>query len=163
MSNPRKPTHLKAIQGTERKDRANPNEPEASSALPTAPEYLSETQAEKFAALVSILDRMRIASADNVGAIADLAVVECELEDDTVLLADIGPYYVPSKESGIIRAHPAVARLTANRQRAQALRGEFGLTPSSKSKVSALPVREGNPFAALHAGRTNPYARFDKK
>lgn len=149
MSNPRKPSHLHAIQGTERAGRTNLNEPDASPDLPTAPEYLNAAQAEKFVSLVAILTGMRIASADNVGPIADLAVVECEIADDTVLLATEGPYYVPSKESGIIRAHPAVARLTANRQRAQALRGEFGLTPSSKSKVSASPERRDNPYALL--------------
>jgi len=153
MSNPRKPTHLKAIQGTERKDRANPNEPVASTDLPGAPEYLTGPQAEQFANLVSIIDRMNIASADDVGMLADLAIVECEIADDAVLLATEGPYYVPSKESGIIRAHPAVARMTANRQRAQALRNEFGLSPAARSKVSAGPKSTTNPFAALNGKR----------
>jgi P27 family predicted phage terminase small subunit len=150
MANSRKPTHLKVMQGTERKDRSNPNEPIADTAWPVAPEYLSDVQVEKFIVLIEMIDSMNIANRVDVGMLTDLAVVECEIADDVVMLASDGPYYVPSKDSGIIRAHPAVARLTANRQRAQALRNEFGLSPAARSKVSALPTPEReNPYAAL--------------
>ena len=149
MANPRKPTHLKAVQGTLQKCRANPNEPVASSALPVAPDYLSPRAVEKFLQLCSILDGMGIASRDDNDALAMLAGLLIEIEEDTVLLDSITAYYMPSEESGIIRAHPAVARLSANRQRAQALLGEFGLTPAARSKVSAGKKAEANPFAAL--------------
>jgi hypothetical protein len=48
MANTRKPTHLKSVQGTERKDRAIPFEPVTSTVLPTAPDYLSPRAVEKF-------------------------------------------------------------------------------------------------------------------
>lgn len=153
MSNKRKPSHLKAVQGTERKDRSNPSEPVADSVRPVAPEYFTETQIEKFIQLVGFIESLNIESSIDVGMLADLAVVECEIADDVVLLASAGPYYVPSKESGIIRSHPAVARLTANRQRAQALRNEFGLSPAARSKVSAGPKEIANPFADLNGKR----------
>ena len=153
MANPRKPSHLKAIQGTERKDRTNPNEPIADTGRPVAPEYFSDAQVEKFVELVGHIESLNIQSKIDVGMLADLAVVECEIADDVVLLATDGPYYVPSKESGIVRAHPAVARVTANRQRAQALRNEFGLSPAARSKVSAGPTPE----------RENPYAALDRR
>ena len=149
MARPRKPTHLKAVQGTERPDRTNPNEPVASSALPVAPDYLSARAVEKFLQLVTILDGMGIASRDDADALAMLSGLIIEIEEDTVLLESVGSFYVPSEESGIIRAHPAVARLAANRQRAQALLGEFGLTPAARSKVSAGKKADSNPFAAL--------------
>ena len=149
MARPRKPTHLKAVQGTDRPDRENPNEPVASSALPVAPEYLSPRAVEKFDQLTAILDGMGIASRDNNDAMAMLAGLIIEIEEDTILLESVGAFYMPSEESGIIRAHPAVARLSANRQRAQALLGEFGLTPAARSKVSAGKPKEVNPFASL--------------
>jgi len=149
MANPRKPTHLKAVQGTERKDRSNPAEPVASSALPVAPDYLSPRAVEKFLQLCGILEGMGIASRDDNDALAMLAGLIVEIEEDSVLLESVGAFYVPSKESGIIRAHPAVGRLSTNRQRAQALLGEFGLTPAARSKVSAGKPQEVNPFAAL--------------
>ena len=78
-----------------------------------------------------------------------LAGLIIEIEEDAILLESVGAFYMPSKESGIIRAHPAVARMSSNRQRAQALLGEFGLTPAARSKVSAGKPVEANPFAAL--------------
>jgi P27 family predicted phage terminase small subunit len=149
MANPRKPTHLKAVQGTERKHRANPQEPVASLALPVAPDYLSPRSVEKFLQLCGILDGMGIASRDDNDALAMLASLLVEIEEDTIYLASEPAFYMPSKESGIIRAHPAVGRLSVNRQRAQALLGEFGLTPAARSKVSAGKPVEANPFAAL--------------
>ncbi|QIE42322.1 P27 family phage terminase small subunit [Rhodobacteraceae bacterium SC52] len=149
MARPRKPSHLKAVQGTERKDRANPSEPVASTAIPVAPDYLSPRAVEKFLQLCAILEGMGIASRDDNDALSMLAGLLVEIEEDAVLLDSVGAFYMPSEESGIIRAHPAVGRIQSNRQRAQALLGEFGLTPAARSKVSAGKPKEANPFAAL--------------
>jgi P27 family predicted phage terminase small subunit len=149
MARPRKPTHLKAVQGTDRPDRANPAEPVASTALPVAPDYLSSRAVEKFLQLCAILDGMSIASRDDNDALAMLAGLIIEIEEDAILLESVGAFYMPSEASGIIRAHPAVSRLSVNRQRAQALLGEFGLTPAARAKVSAGKKADVNPFAAL--------------
>lgn len=117
--------------------------------MPVAPEYLSEAAAAKFSWLVTILDGMGVASRDDTDALAMLSSLLVDVEEDTVLLNSVPAFYVPSEESGIIRAHPAINRLATNRQRAQALLGEFGLTPAARSKVSAGKPKEVNPFAAL--------------
>lgn len=149
MGNPRKPTHLKAVQGTVQKCRSNPNEPVASTAIPVAPDYLGDRAVDKFMQLCAILEGMGIASRDDSDALAMLASLIVEIEEDTILLESVGAFYMPSEESGIIRAHPAVGRMSSNRQRAQALLGEFGLTPAARSKVSASKPADLNPFAAL--------------
>lgn len=153
----RKPTALKVLQGTNRKDRANPNEPIASYQLPTPPSYLSEVQVEKFSEYLAIIERMKIASADDVNALAQMAVVTCELEDDTVLLAELGSaFYIPNPSSGVVCTHPAANRLAKNRQRVQAFWNEFGLTPAARSKVSAVEPQAVNPFAQFDKiGRRN--------
>lgn len=150
MGNPKKPTHLKAVQGTLRKDRANPSEPKPSGALPVPPDHLSEQEAEKFLVLTGYLKSMGVAAVEDTDALASLASVLVEIEEDQVLLHSLGsPYYIPNEENGMIRAHPAVNRIQVGRQRAQALLGEFGLTPAARSKVSAGKPSEQNPFAAL--------------
>lgn len=151
MANPRKPTHLKSIEGTSRKDRDNPSEPVASKALPVAPDYLSSRASEKFYQLTAILVGMGVASNDDSDALGILSALLVEIEEDVVLLESVGRYYVPSQESGIIRAHPAVAAVASGRQRAQALLNEFGLTPAARSKVSARLPAEANPFGTLEA------------
>lgn len=117
--------------------------------IPVAPDYLSPRAVEKFLQLCAILDGMGIASRDDNDALSMLASLIIEIEEDTILLESVGAFYMPSEESGIIRSHPAVTRLAANRQRAQALLGEFGLTPAARSKVSASKKVEDNPFAKL--------------
>ena len=150
MANPKKPTHLKAVQGTGRKDRDNPSEPKASGVIPSVPDHLSEQEAAKFLTVLGYITGMGIASVEDSDALANLASVLVEIEEDQVLLHSLGsPYYVPNEENGMIRAHPAVNRISVNRQRAQALLGEFGLTPAARSKVSAGKPAEANPFAAL--------------
>lgn len=153
MPNPKKPTHLKAIQGTQRKDRDNPAEPVVSGGRPTAPEHLSPMEAEKFDELAGYLEGMRVLSVEDRDALAALSVVLVEIQEDQILLNSEGAYYVPNLDNPIVRAHPAVQRLASNRQRAQALLGEFGLTPASRSKVSAKGQGEENPFGALDGMR----------
>lgn len=149
MPRAKKPTLLKAIEGTQRKSRANPNEPVASSIPPVAPEYLSTEAAEKFSQLLVILDEMGLASRDNTDALAMLSATLADVESDTVLLDSVGAYYMPNEDAGVIRPHPAVIRLNNNRQRAQALLSEFGLTPAARAKVTAGKPREENPFRSL--------------
>lgn len=150
MPNPKKPSHLKSVQGTSRLDRDNPNEPTASGVAPTPPEHLSEREAEKFLTLTAYITGMGIASAEDTDALANLASVLVEIEEDQVLLHSLGgPYYVPNEENGMIRKHPAVERVQTNRMRAQSLLGEFGLTPAARSKVSARSPEKENPFAGL--------------
>ena len=149
MANPRKPSHLKAVHGTERKDRDNPDEPSPSVLLPVAPEYLSARASEKFFQISAILQGMGTASRDDTDALAMLSALLVEIEEDLVLLESVGRYYVPSEESGIVRAHPAVTAVATGRQRAQALLNEFGLTPASRSKVSAGKPAKKNPFSML--------------
>jgi P27 family predicted phage terminase small subunit len=150
MPNPKKPTHLKAVQGTQRADRANPNEPKSSGVLPMPPDHLSAQEAEKFLVLRGYLSSMGIASVEDTDALAMLAATLVEIEEAQVLLHSLGsPYYVPNEENGMIRPHPAINVIQTGRQRAQALLGEFGLTPAARSKVSARVPEKGNPFAAL--------------
>ena len=150
MGNPRKPTHLKEIQGTNQPCRSNPNEPQASGAVPVPPDHLSAREAEKFLQLLGYITGMGIASAEDTDALANLAAVLVEIEEDQVLIHSMGgPYYVPNPENGMIRKHPAVDRIQTNRMRAQSLLGEFGLTPASRSKVSAKTPAAENPFAIL--------------
>jgi P27 family predicted phage terminase small subunit len=150
MPRPKKPSHLKTIEGTSRPDRENPNEPKASGAVPVPPDHLSERESEKFLQLLGYITGMGIASAEDTDALANLASVLVEIEEDQVMLHSLGgPYYVPNPENGMIRKHPAVDRIQTNRMRAQSLLGEFGLTPASRSKVSAHAPDAENPFAAL--------------
>ncbi len=143
----KKPTHLKAVQGTTRKDRDNPNEPVPSTGVAVAPGNLSERGAELFASTSAILDGMGIATPDDVSALSLLAFRLDQIEQLQVLVEDGG--YTYKTDAGLIKANPAVGQLSDAMRHAQSLLAEFGLTPAARSKVSAGKKAEENPFAAL--------------
>jgi P27 family predicted phage terminase small subunit len=154
MGNKAKPTTLKVLQGTARKDRSNPSEPKAVAGALVAPDYLTELQASEFNRLASMVGEiMMVAGRSDADALAQLAITLEAIAIDNQLLADpqIGPYY--AKDDGTPVAHPATRRIIANQQRAQALMNEFGLTPASRSKVSAMGKADENPFAAIGNGK----------
>lgn len=77
-----------------------------------------------------------------------------EIEICTAVIEDSGRTYATTATSGdkLIRARPAVAMRNESMRHAQSLLAEFGLTPASRSKVSAGKPAEINPFAALEFG-----------
>jgi P27 family predicted phage terminase small subunit len=152
MANPKKPTHLKAIQGTLRKDRDNPAEPKANPGVASCPDWLSARAAELFSQLTATLLGMGIASPDDQAALAMLASRLEEVELMTAAIEDGGRVYEQTDETGavrMVRARPEVAMRNEAMRHAQSLLGEFGLTPAARSKVSAGKPAETNPFKAF--------------
>lgn len=91
---------------------------------------------EAWGYVVGILDRMGVLTE------ADALAVEllCEARADWLSARDAildagGETYVT--EAGLIKAHPAVAMRNDAARRMQSLLAEFGMSPSSRSKVSA--------------------------
>ncbi|MCL1629225.1 phage terminase small subunit P27 family [Roseibaca sp. V10] len=141
------PTHLKAVAGTLRRDRANPNEPQARSGIADAPAWLSERAADHFTRLGHILHGLGIASPDDGDMLAMLASRLEEIEILTAVLEDGGRSY--ETENGMRRAVPEVAMRNEALRHTQSLLGEFGLSPSTRAKVTESAPAEENPFAAL--------------
>ena len=152
MANPKKPTHLKAVQGTRRKDRDNPAEPTANPGVASCPDWLSDRASELFSQLTATLLGMGIASPDDQAALAMLASRLEEVELMTAAIEDGGRVYEQIGEDGavrMVRARPEVAMRNEAMRHAQSLLGEFGLTPAARSKVSAGQPAEVNPFKAF--------------
>lgn len=156
MSKGRKPTpsHLKVVAGTNRADRENKNEPKPRHAKPEAPAHMSARGREAWDYVVMVLDRMGVLTE------ADALAVElmCEARADwlsarsAIAAAGGETYESINEQTGavLIKAHPAVAMRNDASRRLQSLLAEFGMTPSSRSRVSAA---EG-------AGEADPAAEF---
>lgn len=138
MGKGRKPTpsHLKVVRGTNRADRGAKNEPTPDRARPSAPADMSDRGREAWGYVVAVLDRMGVLTE------ADAMAVElmCEARADWLsardeIIAGGGETY--TTEGGLIKAHPAVAMRNDAARRLQSLLAEFGMTPSSRSKVNA--------------------------
>jgi len=138
MSKGRKPTpsHLKVVRGTKRADRGAKKEPTPERERPSAPADMSDKGREAWGYVVGVLDRMGVLTE------ADAMAVElmCEARVDWLsardeIIAAGGETY--ATEAGLIKAHPAVAMRNDAARRLQSLLAEFGMTPSSRSKVNA--------------------------
>lgn len=145
---PRLPTPLKVVAGTARKHRLNPDEPDTLVGLPAAPEWLSERAAEIFRERLLLLDAMRLASQSDIDMLAVLASRLESIEICTVSIEDGGRWYVT--ENGTRKPVPALVQRNEDMRHVQSLLAEFGLSPSSRSKVSAAKKKpEENGFKEL--------------
>lgn len=133
MANPRKPTHLKAISGTARKDRA----PESVVDLPlvedvpVAPDWMPNAHAVKeWDRLVSILMANKLLTEAALSPLAHM----CALHGKIVQLYAAGEAPTASM-SGTLRN----------------LQNDFGLTPVAQGKVSlgGKDDLKGNKFAGV--------------
>ena len=139
------PTHLKLVKGTARRHRLNKDEPKPSVAIPEPPAHLDERARGKFAAMAEMLARHGVMTELDAGALARYAVVWCRWIDAEAEIKRRGP--VVKTEGGNIIQNPFLA--VANKcllQMAQ-LESEFGLTPSSRSRIRmAEPAHTVDPF-----------------
>lgn len=138
---PRKPTETKLIEGTFRKDRANPNEPHPKKAIPKPGYGLPEKAKREYENLSQILNDMGILTdADGIAlerlavAVAESKWAEKELFKQT--------------DSDEIRKWQLI--LKDARGFVASMLSKFGLTPADRSRVSKIPEEPSeNPWANL--------------
>ncbi len=127
------PTHLKLVKGTARPHRLNKGEPKPTVAVPEPPAHLDERARAKFAAMAEMLARHGVMTELDAGALARYAVVWGRWVDAEAEIKRRGP--VVKTEGGNVIQNPFLA--VANKcllQMAQ-IESEFGLTPSSRSRI----------------------------
>lgn len=148
---PRKPTTLKKLGGTLQPSRSNPLEPVPDVALGLPPEWLSSTAKEYWQEIGGILLQMKLISYADTAAMTLLCDVLAQWVSVRVTIAKKGRVYELLSDGGkVFRARPEVAMEADLWRRAQRMLVEFGLTPASRSKVSALVVKEEkDPLSAL--------------
>lgn len=131
------PTSLKVIRGTARRGRLNKDEPQPPLAVPQPPPHLDERARAKFIEMAELLARFGVMTELDSGALARYAVVWCRWVDAEDAIRRLGPSVTTVAGNQVQNPHLS----TANRclsQLAQ-IEAEFGLTPSSRSRVRASP------------------------
>ena len=156
MPNPRTPTTLKVLRGTDRKDRANPAEPTPSTLAPDAepPDWLnlSELARTAWTDIAPILRRMRVLTEADAVALSLLCDALANYVTAKATVAQEGAVYWTEGKSPMRRAHPAVAIAGDNGKFAKAMLSEFGLTPAARSRVSATGTGEKDPLSEWMEG-----------
>lgn len=131
--------------------RTNPLEPVPEVALGYPPVWLSATAKEYWAEIGGLLLQMKLVSYGDSAALMLLVDVLAEWCAVRKILIKKGRTYKSTTEFGfVLKARPEVALESDLWRRAHRMLVEFGLTPASRSKVSALgAAEEKDPLSAL--------------
>jgi P27 family predicted phage terminase small subunit len=148
---PPKPTHLKKLGGTLQPSRTNHNEPIPDVALGLPPDWLSARAKEYWQEIGDLLLGMKLVSYGDSAALMLLCDTLAEYVSLRVSIQKKGRVYENLTPGGkVYRPNPEVAMAADAWRRAQRMLVEFGLTPASRGKVSALGAPdEKDPLAAL--------------
>lgn len=134
------PTHLKVVAGTQRKDRANPDEPKPPLGAPVPPVWLSDEAKVQWGRFSVWLEQMGVLTTADGPALERLVSVYLEVKDLEATLVREGRTYATQSTVGerVVKAHPAVAMLNSADIRLRQMLIEFGLTPAARTKVHTV-------------------------
>jgi P27 family predicted phage terminase small subunit len=165
-----KPTALHALEGTRRADRENPDEPRPPivEVGEEPPSWLRDRRARAYwRELVPILSRARMLALTDTTALVILAKAYGRWRAYDEFIDKHGETYdtgrparkaqadgeVLQTASPMLRPRPEVAMRDKAEDRLVFLLGKFGMTPSDRTKVAALPEFVGDPSEEFLRGR----------
>ena len=143
-----KPTRLKALSGTLRSDRVNPNEPETKPAIPRCPEHLGPEAKREWRRLAPQLARMGLLTRIDRAALALFCQAWARWVEAEEALKRYG--VMVKSPNGFPMQSPYLAVANKAMEQMRALLAEFGMSPSSRTRVHATPqVDEEDPMERL--------------
>jgi P27 family predicted phage terminase small subunit len=135
--NPPTPTALKILRGNPGKRPINQFEPKPEDFKAEPPEHLDSEAIKEWGRLVPILQRMRILTEADEIALANLCVSYSTLIQAQKQLAKAGLLY--KTHTGHVQVSPLLTIVHQSMIRVGKLLNEFGLTPSSRTRIQVDP------------------------
>lgn len=154
---PRLPSNVHRLHGTDRADRMNPNEPVLPIGTPDMPAGLSTAAKKQWKAIVPLLEEMQVLTAVDGTALLLLCEALAEFaQADTALRKAKSLTYESEGRNGVrISARPEVGIRADAWRRAHRMLADFGMTPSARTRVSALATgQDMDPMEALVRGNS---------
>lgn len=133
-----KPTAIEEMQGRPGKRAVNRREPQPHLGRPKMPSYLDKRARKEWKRLCPILERMRVLTEADSIALANLCVDYSLLQQAQESLAKTG-LLTKTPKSGVIHQNPLLNVVAVTTDRVTRGLREFGMTPSSRSRVQAAP------------------------
>lgn len=146
------PSNVKRLRGTYRADRAAPAEPAPDVVAPNCPRWLDPVAKREWRYVVRELVAMRVMARIDRDALAAYCQAYAEWRAMQEVL-DLHGYIQIVGQSGYLAPRPEVAIRNKAIDRMHRYMREFGMTPSSRTRVSAKPEA---------AEPTNPFAKFGR-
>jgi P27 family predicted phage terminase small subunit len=142
-----KPTHLKIVQGTFRKDRANPREPKPIGELTTAPAHFNDEQREVWDYAIANAPKGLLKKIDL--SVLEVWVTACVLHREAAKkVAKTGQ--VVESPSGYPITNPYMSVMNKQAQIMLKAAAEMGFTPASRSRIVVAEEQIGDdPWAKL--------------
>lgn len=147
-----KPTHLKVLQGNPGCRPINENEPKPERMGKLAPPaHLSQLAKECWDDLAPKIDRMGLLTEADDKMLEMACELYAEIRALRADIAKLGRYQVVLTKTGdeMERARPAVSMLSDAERRFRGYATEFGLSPASRSRLTAQENREIDPSEAF--------------
>ncbi len=142
------PTSLKLIRGNPGKRAINKREPHPSSKAPRCPEFLDEIAKREWSRMLPILKRMKVLTEADGVALANLCQALSTMIQAQEALSKSG--LLVKAASGWVQQSPLVSVVQSQMKIVNQLCGEFGLTPSSRSRISTTTEPDNdNPYAGM--------------
>jgi P27 family predicted phage terminase small subunit len=144
-----KPTAIKRLEGNPGKRKLNEAEPQPTAGVPECPDYLDEVARREWGRLTSILVAMKVLTEADYIALANLCQGYSTLMNAQKQLNKTGILY--KSKSGYIQQSPLLGIIHTQTTIVNNMLREFGLTPSSRTRVAIAEPKEKrpNPFALL--------------
>jgi P27 family predicted phage terminase small subunit len=142
---PKKPTSLKLLQGTFRRDRVAPNEAKPETAIPEMPKHLSPIAQKEWQAMTAELYNLGLLSRIDGAALA--AYCECYndwVESSAKCATGEGPNGEPLDRKVIKTAagnyieNPYYSIKKRSMELMHKFLTEFGMTPASRTRINAI-------------------------
>lgn len=140
------PTHLKVVKGTDRPGRLNAAEPKPAADKIKMPRGLSDKARTHWRAISGELKAAGILTNVDVHALRLLCEAFADYVDANERLKNTGP--VIKGPAGLPMVSPLFSVVEKSHKRVLGLLTEFGMTPSSRTRVAAVEkAPEADPFA----------------
>jgi P27 family predicted phage terminase small subunit len=142
-----KPSALKLVQGTYRPDRAAANEPQPERVTPSCPTWLDAEAKREWRRIVPELETLGLLTRIDRAALAAYCQSYSEWWAMERAIREKGRTQTNAM-SGVVSARPEVGMRDRALTQMKAFLTEFGLTPSSRSRVSVPETKKkpSNPF-----------------
>jgi P27 family predicted phage terminase small subunit len=127
------PAHLKLVTGKGAKMNVDTKPPVAPAGFPDPPDTLSSRARKQWPNVVATLSKMGVIAPSDWMAVEQLCEARADWFDARDAIEEQGAVF--TSMTGVIKANPAVAMRNDAARRIASLMAEFGLTPSSRTKV----------------------------
>ena len=134
-----KPSHMHLVNGNPGKRKRNRTEPTPDLGIPHPPEHLSPAARVAWGAISIKLDEMGVLTYADAWALEQLAENYAEILAWRKIIEEAGRIITVTMSNDEQRdvVNPACIALSDTEKRFRAMMCEFGLTPSSRSRVNA--------------------------